>query len=190
MLEFIYRFLLTLNSTFLVLIIYLLKLNNSEYNQIIEWIKNRFSDKIIFISQNILILILLILIVIFTKILLKSFRFLESDDLKNIEEIEQANNSFLPTYLGYFFVALSISSVKVLFWIYLLIYIFTFLSSNLYFNPLFLIWGYNFYNITTKNKVKIFLITKRNIRKLEQISFENLKRINNFTFIELEVYDE
>lgn len=44
-------------------------------------------------------------------------RGLSSDDFKegDVVSIEHANNSFLPSYLGYFFVALSISSWSALF---------------------------------------------------------------------------
>lgn len=189
MLNFICRIFLTINSTFLILIVYLFKLNHLEYIEITKHIKNILFLKNIIISQDFFIIILLIILIFLTKVLLWSLNLLDTDDLKNIKEIEQSNNSFLPTYLGYFFVALSINNLKTLFWIYSLIFVFTFISS-LYFNPLFLLWGYNFYNITTKNDIKIFLITKKNIKNLEELSFKKLKRINNFTFIDMEVYDE
>src|SRR5690606_38431226 len=102
----------------------------------------------------------------------------------SIVEVEQANNAFLPSYLGYFFVALSVNNSETLIFVFSILFIFTFLSQTLYFNPLFLFFGYHFYNISTVNKVKLFIITKQKINQPEEVEFQKLKRINNFTFID------
>jgi hypothetical protein len=96
-----------------------------------------------------------------------------------------ANNNFLPTYLGYFFVSLGVEDTSTLIVVFLIIYIFTFLSQTLYFNPIFLLFGYHFYFIKTSGNVKIFLITKKQLKTPGDDEFENLRRINNYTFIEL-----
>ncbi len=101
-----------------------------------------------------------------------------------VASIEHANNSFLPSYLGYFFVALSISNWETLVFVYTLLFVFTFLSQALYFNPLFLIFGYEFYNITTKNGTAIFLISRCKYKKPDEVAISKAFRINNYTFIE------
>lgn len=101
-----------------------------------------------------------------------------------VASIEHANNSFLPSYLGYFFVALSISNWETLGFVYALLFAFTFLSQALYFNPLFLIFGYEFYNITTKNGTAIFLISRHKYKKPDEVAIPTAFRINNYTFIE------
>lgn len=108
------------------------------------------------------------------------------DDFKQgeVASIEHANNSFLPSYLGYFFVALSIGNWETLWFVYGLLFIFTFRSQALYFNPLFLIFGYEFYNITTKNGTAIFLISRHKYKKPDEIAISRAFRINNYTFIE------
>lgn len=113
-------------------------------------------------------------------------RGLSSDDFKegDVVSIEHANNSFLPSYLGYFFVALSISSWSALFFVYGILFIFTFLSQALYFNPLFLIFRYEFYNIQTKGGASIFLISKYKYKTPKQIVISRAFRINDYTFIE------
>lgn len=113
-------------------------------------------------------------------------RGLSSDDFKegDVVSIEHANNSFLPSYLGYFFVALSISSWNALFFVYGILFIFTFLSQALYFNPLFLIFRYEFYNIQTKGGASIFLISKYKYKTPKQIVISRAFRINDYTFIE------
>lgn len=102
-----------------------------------------------------------------------------------IIEVEQANNSFLPSYLGYFFVALSITNSETLTFIFLVLLLFTFFSQTHYFNPLFLLLGYHFYYLTTVNRTKIFLITRKSLKNPNDISLPELRRINDFTYIDL-----
>ncbi len=104
----------------------------------------------------------------------------------SVESIEHANNSFLPSYLGYFFVALSIGSWEALYTVYSVLFIFTFLSQALYFNPLFLVFGYEFYNNRTKNGTAIFLITRQRYKKPNDVDISAAHRINDYTFIERE----
>lgn len=102
----------------------------------------------------------------------------------SVIEVENANNAFLPSYLGYFFVALSVNHCETLIFVFAILFIFTFLSQTLYFNPLFLFFGYHFYNISTTNKSKLFIISRKAITKVDDLEFPSLKRINNFTFID------
>ena len=71
--------------------------------------------------------------------------------------------------------------------IFFIIFIFIFCSQALYYNPLFLIFGYKFYYVTNSKKMKIFIISKREINGDGNLIFENLKRINDYTFIDKEV---
>lgn len=98
--------------------------------------------------------------------------------------IEYANNSFLPSYLGYFFVALSISNWSTLFFVYGVLFAFTFLSQALYFNPLYLVYGYEFYNVKTRNGALIFLISRCKYKTPGEVIIQSASRINNYTFIE------
>lgn len=101
-----------------------------------------------------------------------------------IEEIESATDSFLPSYLGYFFVALSISDFEVFVVVFLLIFIFTYKSKLSHFNPMFLVLGYKYYYYKI-NGVKNLLITKRKIKNPKEVSIDTLFRINDFTYIEV-----
>lgn len=174
MLKRIYKIFLTLDATSLIIIIYMV--NTDIYIPVLPyWLKY----------------ILFILIpVILTIIVLFCAKFLSKDSINSVIDIEQANNSFLPSYLGYFFVALSIDNLQTMVFIYIILFIFTYVSQTLYFNPMFLIFGYQFYYVTTENNIKIFLITKQELKSVEDAKFFNLKRINNFTYIELEEQDE
>jgi hypothetical protein len=101
-----------------------------------------------------------------------------------ITGVESANNSFLPSYLGYFFVALDVPNAETLSFVFTLIFGFTFFSQALYFNPLFLLFGYQFYNVTNENQVRIFMITKQRLKDPSSANFPNLLRINDFTFLD------
>lgn len=105
-----------------------------------------------------------------------------------IENVELANDSYLPSYLGYFFVALSIpgENMITLYLIFGMLLVFLLCSQNLYYNPLFLLFGYKFYYLTKNNGIKILLISRRKIKQAKNLKFDNLRRINDFTFIDKE----
>jgi hypothetical protein len=113
-----------------------------------------------------------------------------SNDCMNgdILGIELANDAYLPSYLGYFFVALSIptNDILTLLFVFSILFLFVFCSQALYYNPLFLILGYKFYYVTNSKSMKIFIISKRELRICDSFTFNKLKRINNYTFIDRE----
>lgn len=115
--------------------------------------------------------------------------FLSSDSIVgDIQSIELANDVYLPSYLGYFFVALSIPNKDTitLCFVFTVLFVFIFCSQALYYNPLFLIMGYKFYYVINSKNMKIFIISKREIRIVDVVTFRNLKRINDYTFIDEE----
>ncbi|MEK6452073.1 MULTISPECIES: hypothetical protein [unclassified Myroides] len=173
--DFLYRLFLAFNSTYLIVVIYLIK--ERYYLKFLE------SFDCIYLSWGLFILFPIVL----TAISFIVAKMLPKDNIKSssISEIELANNNFLPTYLGYFFVSLSVNDIPTLFVVFSIIYVFTFLSQTLYFNPIFLLFGYHFYFIKTAQNTKIFLITKKQLKNPGSIGFENLRRINNYTFLDL-----
>jgi len=161
-----------MNATLLIVVVFLIK-EQVQIGFLVDY--PRWISYIIFIFIPILL----------TGISLLLSHFLSGDSIEgNIRDVEQGNNAFLPSYLGYFFVAISIPRCETLIFIFLILFAFTYFSQTLYFNPLFLLWGYQFYYITTENNVKIFLISKKRIRCTQGLSFPNLKRINDFTYID------
>lgn len=173
MLNFLYQIFLTINATSLIIVVFMIK-----NHTVIPFLRNYHN----WVSYAIFIFIPVIL----TYISLFQTRYLSDDNIGgNIKDIEQANNTFLPSYLGYFFVALSVSDWETLIFIFTILFVFTYFSQTLYFNPLFLLFRYQFYYITSENNVKIFLISKKQIRSVKGLSFPKLKRINNFTYIDL-----
>lgn len=76
--------------------------------------------------------------------------------------------------------------MRVLLVVFCILLVFLLCSQNLYYNPLFLLYGYKFYYVTSKSGMRMFIISKREIKEAEGLKFSNLRRINNFTFIDKE----
>lgn len=169
-----FKLFLTFNATSTIIVVYLIK---EEYFLLsLEKLPN-------WVSYIVFLLVPLLL----TLISLSMKQVLSKDDINyELLNVEEANNSFLSSYLGYFFVALGVESTETLLFIYLIIFVFTYLSQTLYYNPMFLLFGYKFYYITTVNNVKLFLISKKEINTTNGITFQKLRRINNTTFIDEE----
>ena len=112
--------------------------------------------------------------------------FLGKDDFKrgDIVGLDHANNVFLPSYLGYFFVALSANNWATFLFVYSLVFVFTFRSRALYFNPIFLLIGFDFYEIRTKNGSGLFLISRNRYKVPSDVDVSSANRINDYTFIE------
>jgi len=176
----IFRLLLTFNATALLLLIYLVQKGLT---------LGKMFPHCIYLSTwpNMVSYLLYFAVpVLLTGLSILLSSKLGCDEFKQgeIQGIEHANNSFLPSYLGYFFVALSINNTETLFFVYAVLFAFTFLSQALYFNPLFLLYGFEFYNIKTSNGTSIFLISRHKYKKPCEIKIAKAHRINNYTFIE------
>lgn len=183
MINIAFRLLLTFNATSLLVIIFLVQksytlghfLADASY---LGWL-NTLPNAVSYILY-----LLVPLLSTGLSILLSSWLGRDAFEQGEIASIEHANNSFLPSYLGYFFVALSIGNWETLGFVYAVLCAFTFLSQALYFNPIFLIFGYEFYNITTKNGTAIFLISRHKYKKPGEVIVSTALRINDYTFIE------
>ncbi|OIP53078.1 MAG: hypothetical protein AUK31_02165 [Fibrobacteres bacterium CG2_30_45_31] len=176
--NFLFRILLTFNATSLLLLVFLVQ---KGYTLV------HFFPNCCLAMPNILSYLIYMLVPIFLTLLsillsgkLGKDRFNHGDAIA----IEHANNNFLPSYLGYFFVALSVQNWETLGVVYGILFVFTFLSQALYFNPLFLLFGFDFYNITTKNGASIFLISTNDYKLPSDVVLDKVFRINNYTFIE------
>ena len=167
--NFLFKMLLTMNATSWMLIIYAIKEGWTIF-KLPEWICG---------------VIYLFIPVLLSLISLVLFRYSGDDKLTNCQEFSLADNEFLPVYLGYFFLSVGINEDITMMFVYIIVFIFTFLSQTQYFNPIFLLFGYHYYHILTAEGTRIFVIKHGNvIRNKEYICFEKLKRINDTTYIE------
>lgn len=116
MLKILYQLFLTLNATSLIIVIFLIK------EQTIIIGLSKFPN---WISYLIFVLIPIAL----TWISLLLTKFLSNDSIEgDIKDLEQANNAYLPSYLGYFFVALSVPYEETLVFVFMMLFLFTFFS--------------------------------------------------------------
>ncbi|RDU57922.1 hypothetical protein [Helicobacter sp. MIT 99-5507] len=116
-------------------------------------------------------------------------------------EIEIAEPKYIPIYITYFVIALSIpysqeNSIHgwILFSItYLFIWFLILKGKFSFFNPYLLICGFNFYEATIDSKrseyarYKIFLISKQVIKNIKQ--HDSLIRLNDFTYLDKGEYN-
>lgn len=170
----LFELFLTFNSTSFILIIYFIKEN---------YYMCGLRNFPIWISHFIFVVVPIVCTAF--SIVLK--RILSKDSIEcEIKDVKLANNEFLPSYLGYFFVALSVPNIETMVFVYIILFAFTFVSQTLYFNPLFLCFGYHFYYITTIDEATHFIISKKCIRNAKDLKFINLRRINYFTYFDTE----
>lgn len=114
----------------------------------------------------------------------------DSLSINSIDLIEPANEYFLPIYLSYILVAISISTAKAFLIIFLMIGTLLFFSKTAFFNPVLLILGYRFYHITNTKGLKILLIIKYDIKNKDDLRNQdrthsiNVKKINEYTYIQ------
>ena len=109
-----------------------------------------------------------------------------------VSEITPVNHEYLPVFLGYIFVSLSMPNTQAggiqwmtLIVVYLLICLFVTCSKTLCFNPIFIVFGYGYYQVTTNNGVKVFVMTKRTIRKGgKKPTFPHLRKVNELVYID------
>lgn len=174
------RFVLTISATWtFVITYYLRKFAEYEYEMPV---KKCFS----YLFSHLGILVFLIvgtLVMIISPFVI--VRLKKHDHISKVKLVELVDNSYIPTYLGYFFVSMSVSNFTSMIIFYVIIVVFTYKSSIEYFNPLFLFMGYHIYKVESDQGVQniIILKTKNIIRKSESLNDLNLYRVNNMTYI-------
>lgn len=101
-------------------------------------------------------------------------------------EVKPIESVAVPTYISMFVIALGLSTIdnSVSLVVLLILFLFwTRLEKIFYFNPIWLFFGYRFYEIKSSNENTYTLITKKDRLKGKQ-SQTNLRRLNNYTFLE------
>lgn len=129
-----------------------------------------------------------------------------SDELERVNgckdiqfRITPAETSILPTYLGYFFIALSIPGISgdsvvgaheqpswpILLAVYFILNGLLALSEKTFFNPL-VMFRYNFYNVLINNQVEILVVSKKDIQKDDgdEVEFPHLLKVTETIFID------
>ncbi len=170
MLKLLYRILLSFSSTVWIIVIFGFQ-QNWHWGKCPRW------------GVDVILMLIPVVISFVSLKLVKPFSTIE-DSRFQAAEIELADNEFLPTYLGYFFVALGINDYYVLVPVFIIILIFVCASQRHYFNPVFLFFGYHFYYVTTQRGTRILVIIKgKVINRTADLDLVTMRRINDTTFI-------
>lgn len=168
MLNVLYNLLLSLSATFWMVVLYVVK---------VKWSIGPLSTWMVGV-------LLLIVPIILSGISLCIARKLGTYSLRECDEITLADNEFVPTYLGYFFAALSAPDRTTMSFLFGIVFVFTFLLKTQYFNPVYLLFGYHYYHIKTNSGTKVFAIIKgKVIRNCSDVNFKYLKQINDSTYL-------
>ena len=122
---------------------------------------------------------------ILTFISLGICKLLSKSSLQKVISVETSNNDFLANYLAFFFVALSVKEMPVFWVVFGMTVMFTFFSRVSYFNPIFLVFGYNFYYVHTNENVKVMIISRKKLKSPSTFEPMKVRRINDYTFIEM-----
>lgn len=112
-------------------------------------------------------------------------KLLKDRTINKVQSIETSNNDFLANYLAFFFVALSVNDTITFWVVFGMTIVFTFFSRVSYFNPIFLVYGFNFYYVYTNENVKVMLISRKKLKNPQSFEATSVRRINDYTFVEL-----
>lgn len=139
------------------------------------------------LSQYYSYLVYILLPVLFAWLLTRLFPKLRPGELQsgNVSEISADNSSFLAMILGYVFVGLSINNVHALLVIMGLLLIFNLCGNSYIFNPLFYLFGYRYYYLTSSG-IKFLVMTKKKINLGSKGDFSQAKCLNDFTYIDID----
>lgn len=112
----------------------------------------------------------------------KSGETLDASELKPIE------STAMPVYIGLFVIALGLGTDKLgqaFIVLSVLLVLWGLFERVFYFNPIWLFFGYRFYEVRTKHDNTFTLVTRRADLK-GAMEFQDLRRINNYTYLEEE----
>lgn len=135
----LFKILLNISSTSLLLSIYFIK--SQYYILDLTWFYRVIPNHWIEPISKLSLLFYFLIPFIATATVLWLSKYLGRDEFKQgeVKELEYVNDNFLPSYLGYFFVALSIpdNNLFLLFVMYGIIFLLVSCSKSFYFNPVF-----------------------------------------------------
>ena len=139
------------------------------------------------ISRNTLTLIYIVSPILFAYILtffFKKLRFCELTS-ENIKEINADNSGFLAMILGYIFVGLSINNIYALLVVMGFLLIFNMAGNSYIYNPIFYLFGYKYYYVTSTDRIKILIMSKQRIRLGDIVTFPEVHCLNDYTYIDI-----
>lgn len=116
-----------------------------------------------------------------------------NDKVNKINSLVDVTNEYMPVYLGYIFVAVSINNLELFVLIYVLLLVLIYRTQIVAYNPMFCLFGYHYYKITvfgSHQSIEVFVISKlKNIKDYHLLKFDKLSKINEFTYMDIGLGD-
>lgn len=131
-------------------------------------------------------MVYIVAVIGFAGILTLMFKQLRPGELlkQNIEQLDADNSGLLAMILAYVFVGLSINNGWTLIAVMLFLLIFNLCGSSHIYNPLFYLFGYHYYYVTS-SKTKILVMTKTKYPLGANADFQLCGCLNDYTYIDL-----
>lgn len=125
-------------------------------------------------------------VIAFAGVLTLFFKKLRPGELRNqnIEQLDSDNSGLLAMILAYVFVGLSINNGWTLIAVMLFLLIFNLCGSSHIYNPIFYLFGYRYYYVTS-SKTKILVMTRTKYPLGSDADFEQCGCLNDYTYIDL-----
>jgi hypothetical protein len=179
----LYQAFLILSSLMLTCAIYLIGQEHSVVSVLSPWLHEKAPLASMLLSYLLYISACIVLSTIGFLILKKLPK--EQVTRGAISSVEIANDTHIPVYLAYFFVALSIDSEVTFIFVFAIIFTFVNFSSLVRFDPLYSLVGFKLYGVMSSSNVKSYVISKKTLKIATDVEFKDLRRINDFTFLDL-----
>lgn len=104
---------------------------------------------------------------------------------KNITKCEPIGSTFLVTFFAYIFIGLSVDSYVSLTVVYAIVILLCAKSEIYMYNPLYHLFGYNYYYVYV-NESRFLVMTKKDALFKKNVSFEKLAKISSLTYVDIE----
>ncbi len=138
------------------------------------------------IRQIAIIVMLVLCCLVFALIARKIIEVISISDCASIKTIHPIENNAIPTYVGLFVISLGISGLAQLGAIFILFVLFIMwlrFERVCYFNPIWSLFRWYFYEFQTEDGTYFLITQRKDIKSGGRIT--NLRRINNYTFMEV-----
>lgn len=138
------------------------------------------------LPQWVSVICYIVAVVGYTGFLTLLFKRLRPGEIRGqyIEQLDADNSGLLAMILAYVFVGLSINNGVTLIAVMLFLLVFCLAGSSHIYNPLFYIFGYRYYYITS-SKTKILVMTKSRYPLGANADFVKCVCLNDYTYIDL-----
>lgn len=102
-----------------------------------------------------------------------------------VDKVSPVGGNFLASFFAYIFLGLSINNFYILAVIYSALTIMCFCTQMYLYNPMFILFGYNYFYIKVSGGLNIILLTKKKFGLGDKGDLKGIRRLNDYTYIDL-----